>query len=118
MEAQIMTTKHEALIQKFLGENDIEQNVARMILFAKGEEVVEDLIDAYYAGVTVDQGQLILTLLAKIGGYEALNVLREVFMGENEYLALKRTAAEGLIINVKNLSHDERIELLAYLKGH
>lgn len=112
-----MTSKHDNLIQQYLGDNKLEHAVARMILVAMGEDVVEELIDTYYAGITVEHGILLLNLLAAIGGYEALNTLRSVFKYEAEDESLKRTAAEGLVYNASNLSSDEYRKISDYLNA-
>jgi len=112
-----MTSKHDSLIQQYLGDNNLEHTVARMILIAMGEDIVEELIDTYYAGISVENGLLILKMLAKIGGYESLNVLRDVFTYEAESPILKRTAALGLMDNAQNLSPDEYEQLSDYLSN-
>ena len=113
-----MASKHDNLIKQYLSDDRLEQTVARMILVALGEEVVEDVVDTYYAGISVEQGLSLLKLLGAIGGYEALNTLRSIFKYEAEDESLKRAAAEGLIANADNLSPDEHEQISNYLNDN
>jgi hypothetical protein len=71
------------------------------------EDAVEALADAYFAGVNDEQGIAILDLLADIGGYEALNIMRDIVKHETKRLKLRIAAAYGLLRNEDNLSNRE-----------
>lgn len=106
--------KYDELVQRLLNGQAIHQMAARMILLAVQEEAVEAIADAYYAGVNEAQAKTLLGLLGEIGGYEALNILRDVFQYEPNP-QIKLAAAEGLIRNAQALSFDERLNLARFL---
>lgn len=108
--------KYDELVQRFISGQPIHQMAARMILLAVQEEAVEALADAYYAGVTEAQAGMILAVLGEIGGYEAVNILRDVFQYEPN-AKLKLNAAEGLIRNAATLSFEEKLALKDYLES-
>jgi hypothetical protein len=108
--------KYDELVQRFLSGQPIHQIAARMILLAVQEEAVEALADAYYAGLNETQARQILAVLGEIGGYEALNILRDVFQYELK-LSLRLAAAEGLIRNAAVLSFDEKLALKDFLES-
>jgi hypothetical protein len=108
--------KYDELVQRFLSGQPIHQIAARMILLAVQEEAVEALADAYYAGLNETQARQILAVLGEIGGYEALNILRDVFQYEPK-LILRLAAAEGLIRNAAVLSFDEKLALKDFLES-
>lgn len=108
--------KYDELVQRYINGQPIHQMAARMILLAVQEEAIEALTDAYYAGVNETQAKMILGVLGEIGGYEALNILRDVFQYEANS-SLKLTAAEGLIRNAGALSLEEKIVLKEYLEA-
>jgi hypothetical protein len=111
-----MPNKYEELVQRFLSAQAIHQIAARMILLAIQEEAIEPLADAFYAGVNEKQAVMILQVLGEIGGYEALQILRDVFKHEPN-LSLKMAAAEGLIRNANNLSLDEKLAIKVFLES-
>lgn len=106
--------KYDELVQRFISGQPIHQMAARMILLAVQEEAVEALADAYYAGLIEAHAKQVLGILGEIGGYEALNILRDVFQYEANK-ALKLAAVEGLIRNAEVLSQEERIDLARFL---
>lgn len=108
--------KYDELVQRFINGQAIHQMAARMILLAVQEEAVEALADAYYAGINEAQGQMLLGILGEIGGYEALNILRDVFQYETN-AKIKLSAAEGLIRNAAVLSMEEKLALKDYLES-
>jgi hypothetical protein len=108
--------KYDELVQRFLSGQPIHQMAARMILLAVQEDAVEALADAYYAGVNEAQAKQILGILGEIGGYEALNILRDVFQYEPNK-SLKLSAVEALIPNAEVLSLEEKIALKDFLES-
>jgi hypothetical protein len=108
--------KYDELVQRYISGQPIHQIAARMILLAVQEEAVEALADAYYAGVNEAQAGMILGVLGEIGGFEALNILRDVFQYEPNP-KLKLNAAEGLIRNAGVLSFDEKLALKNFLES-
>lgn len=102
------------LLKQLVSSETSERQAAKMILYALQEAAIEPLADLYYAGVTEAEGVAIASLFGEIGGYEALNVLRDVFKYESR-VALKRAAALGLMEHVFSLSQDEREAIATYL---
>ena len=103
---------HE-LIKQVVSENSNEQAQARKTLLALDEDAVSLLLDEYYAGVNEAQGSAIVSLLAEIGGYEALNALRSIcFFDLSTPPHLRKVAAKGLLANRENLSPNEYTKLL------
>jgi hypothetical protein len=112
----VVVNKYDELVQRFIGGQPIHQMAARMILLAVQEEAVEALADSYYAGLNEAQAKQVLGILGEIGGYESLNILRDVFQYEPK-LSLKLSAAEGLIRNAEVLSLDEKLALKDFLES-
>ena len=102
-----MSGKYASLVERFLVAEPVHRIAARMILMALQEEAIEPLADAYFAGVNDEQGIAILDLMADIGGYEALNIMREIVRHETKHLKLRVAAAQGLLHNEDNLSPKE-----------
>ncbi|MGB7338966.1 MAG: hypothetical protein WBC91_08750 [Phototrophicaceae bacterium] len=102
-----MTNKYDSLVDRFLLAEPIHRIAARMILIALQEDAIEPLADAYFAGVNDEQGAAIIDLMAEIGGYEALNILRDIVKHETKRRKLRLAAAEGLLRNADNLSKKE-----------
>lgn len=102
-----MSGKYDSLVDRFLLAEAVHRMAARMILLALQEDAIEPLADAYFAGVNDEQGTAILDLMADIGGYEALNIMRDIVRHETKRLPLRVAAAEGLLQNEDNLSKKE-----------
>lgn len=113
-----MTGKYDALVERFLLAESAQQMAARMILIALQEDAIEPLADVYFAGVNDEHGSMILTLMAEIGGYEALNILRDILKHEKGRPDLRLIAAEGLLFNEDNLSEQEAIAIKRFLDKH
>jgi hypothetical protein len=103
----------QQLIKQLVSENPDEQAQARKTLFVLDEDAVSPLLDEYYAGVNEAQGSAILSLLAEMGGYEALNALRSIcFFDLSTPPQLRKIAANGLLLNIDSLSPDEYEKIL------
>jgi len=113
-----MTTKYEALIERFLLSDAVHSAAARMILRALQEDAIESLADTYYAGVSDEQAIALLELIAEIGGYEALNMLRDIVRHELKRRDVRLTAAAGLLHNSDNLSKKERKTLERFVSKY
>jgi hypothetical protein len=85
-------------IQQLTSDNETTRQIARQTLLSMDEDAVQPLIDEFYAGVNEATGREILQLLGEIGGWEALNTLREVCVYPR-YESWKTVAAWGLIHN-------------------
>lgn len=97
------------------GNNLAQQMAARAVIMSMEEAAIQPLTDIYYAGVNDAESTAILSVIADIGGYEALNILRDIYRWEMKYPLLKRVAATGLLHNEDNLSEEEIDELRAFL---
>ncbi|MEL6271163.1 MAG: HEAT repeat domain-containing protein [Chloroflexota bacterium] len=67
------------LLDEILSGDDARMQRARIMLLALDEEAVQPLTDAFYAGVNEAQGVVLLDVVAEIGGFEALQLLEDVF---------------------------------------
>lgn len=103
------------LVDQLVDESSLNQQAAKMILLALGEDAVNPLIDEFYAGVNDAQGVAILNVIADIGGPDAMSTLRSVFHFEDSRLKLKMAAANGLLHNSISLSQDELEEVASYI---
>lgn len=113
-----MANKYDALVTRFLTSQSIQQTAARMILLALQEDAVEPLADAYYAGVSNKQGIEIIELLSEIGGYAALNMLRDIVKHDKKRIPLRVVAAEGLLYNEDFISPREVQALNRFLEKY
>lgn len=113
-----MAGKYDSLVERFLVAEPIHRLAARMILVALQEDAIEPLADAYYAGVNDEQGIALLNLIADIGGYEALNILRDILKHEKKRRKVRIAAAQGLIHNQDNLSEREVKAIQRFLDKH
>ena len=102
------------LVKQLISNNAIEHMAAQMIILSMEENAVNPLADVYYAGITDAEGVAILQTLARIGGYEALAVLRNVFDFEEQRPVLRNAAAWGLLHNKDKLSLEEYQEIARY----
>lgn len=114
----MMAGKYDALVERFLIGELANRTAARMILIAVQEDAIDPLADAYFAGVNDEQGLAILNLMAEIGGYEALNILRDILKHEKRRRILRIAAAEGLMMNEDNLSEQEVTAIKRFLAKH
>lgn len=113
-----MSGKYDSLVERFLIAEPIHRIAARMILMALQEDAIEPLADAYYAGVNDEHGIAILDLMADIGGYEALNIMRDIIKHETKRRKLRVAAAQGLIRNEDALSKKEVKALKRFLSKY
>lgn len=105
---------YEALVKQLVSEKASERKVAQMILLSMQEDAIEPLADQYFAGVTDAEGNAILSMIAEIGGYEAIHLLHDVFTHEARP-RLRRAAAMGLIKHIHALPQAEREQVAQYL---
>lgn len=86
------------LIQQLTGDDETQRTTARQQILALDEDAVEPLTDEFYAGVNEAAGEIILEILGEIGGWEALNVLRDTYANPR-YPSWKAAAERGLAYN-------------------
>lgn len=86
------------LIQQLTSGDETQRTAARQQILAMDEDAVEPLTDEFYAGVNEAAGEVILEILGEIGGWEALNVLRDTYANPR-YESWKIAAERGLAYN-------------------
>ncbi|MEM6284430.1 MAG: HEAT repeat domain-containing protein [Chloroflexota bacterium] len=89
------------LLDEILSGDETRMQRARIMLLALDEEAVQALTDAFYAGVNEAQGVVLLDVVAEIGGYEALQLLEDVFYNGMKDV-WRRWAALGMARNDRN----------------
>jgi len=105
---------YHQLLSQVMDSNPAQQMAARMIILAMEEDAVNALIDIYYAGVTDAEGEAILEIIAEIGGYEAVLILRNIYDFEDSRPQLRHSAAKGLLRNSDSLTQEEREDIAMY----
>lgn len=109
------TGNYRTLVEQLVSSTLQNQMNARMTLLAEQEDAVDPLSNVYFGGVDDKQGAAILDVMAEIGGFEALAVLRNVFAFEDHRPILRYAAAKGLLHNGHNLSPDELVDVNRFL---
>ena len=110
------SVNYAELVQQLVSDNPKVREAAKITLLQLDEDAVGPLVNQFYAGVNDAQGVALLTVIADIGGPEAMSTLRSMFHFEDSRLALKQAAATGLLHNAYSLSPNELVELKAYLE--
>ena len=80
-----------------------ERNAARSSLLQMDEDVMDLLVAEFYAGMPEKLGVTLLEIIGEIGGYEALNLLGDVYYSNDTRPVLKATARLALLRNADNL---------------
>jgi hypothetical protein len=97
---------------------DAEQREAARLKWLEMDEDAVDLLAAeYYAGVPEKLGIALLDILGEIGGWEALNLINEVYYNHEVRPALRKAAHRALLSNRDNLDSAELKVLLQYDSG-
>jgi hypothetical protein len=106
---------YRSLVEQLVSSNLESQIAARMAILAQQENAIEPLVSVYSGGVNDVQGLAVLDILAEIGGFEAMALLRNVFAFEDKRPVMRYAAAKGLLRNEHNLSPDEVVEVTRFL---
>ena len=80
-----------------------ERESARANLLQMDEDVMDLLVAEFYAGMPEKLGVMLLEVIGEIGGYEALNLLGDVYYSNDTRPALKTAARLALLRNADNL---------------
>jgi hypothetical protein len=80
-----------------------ERDAARSTLLQMDEEVMDLLVAEFYAGMPEKLAVSLLEIIGEIGGYEALNLLGDVYYSRDTRPALKAAARLALLRNADNL---------------
>ena len=80
-----------------------EQTAARAALLQMDEAVMDLLVAEFYAGTPEKLTASLIEIMGEIGGYEALNLLGDVYYASDTRPALKAAARHALLGNADNL---------------
>ncbi len=80
-----------------------ERTAARAALLQMDEEVMDLLVAEFYAGMPEKLAVSIIEIIGEVGGYEALNLLGDVYYASDTRPALKAAARLALLRNADNL---------------
>lgn len=105
------------LFDQLVSPDAAQREAARAAWLAMDEEAVDLLIAEYYSGVPEKLGVALLEILGEIGGWEALNLIGEVFYSRDTRPALKEAARLALLRNRDSLDSAELNALLQYTSG-
>ena len=113
----MLTVSFPQLVKQITSKDLFESASARRYLLSMEEDAINPLVDEYYAGVTEEQGVAILDIIARIGGPDAMVVLRNIFNFEEKRQSIKLAAALGLLRNRIGLSRNELEDVMLFFIG-
>lgn len=91
------------LMKQLASLDPAERESARAELLRMDEDVMDLLVAEFYAGMPEKLAVSILDIIGEIGGYEALNLLGDVYYSSDTRPALKAAARLALLRNADNL---------------
>ncbi len=95
-----------------LGATDVTvREAARDELLRQDEDIVDLLIADYYAGLPQAVAAEVIGILGEIGGWEALNLLGDVYYSRETRPILKAAARCALLRNADNLDAQQVAQL-------
>ncbi|MBA3872543.1 MAG: hypothetical protein H0X30_25680 [Anaerolineae bacterium] len=80
-----------------------ERDAARSVLLQMDEDVMDLLVAEFYAGMPEKLAVSLIEIIGEIGGYEALNLLGDIYYSPDTRPALKVAARLALLRNADNL---------------
>ncbi len=80
-----------------------EREFARAALLQMDEDVMDLLVAEFYAGMPEKLAITLIEIMGEIGGYEALNLLGDVYYSNDTRPTLKSAARLALLRNAENL---------------
>lgn len=105
-----MPTFHTLMTQ--LGSLDTaEREAARDELLRQDEDVMDLLVAEFYAGMPEKLAVSLLEIVGEIGGYEALNLLGDVYYSTDTRPAVKAAARLALLRNADTLDPQQVAKL-------
>lgn len=90
-----------------------EREAARAALLHMDEDVMDLLVAEFYAGMPDKLAVSLLEIIGEIGGYEALNLLGDVYYSSDTRPAVKAAARLALLRNEDNLDPQQVAKLRA-----
>ena len=88
-----------------------EHESARTTLLRLDEDVMDLLTAEFYAGMPEKLAVTLVEIMGEIGGYEALNLLGDVYYSRDTRPALKSAARLALLRNADNLDPQQVAKL-------
>jgi len=105
-----MPTFH-TLMNQLASIDAAERDAARSTLLQMDEDVMDLLVAEFYAGMPEKLAVALLEIMGEIGGYEALNLLGDVYYTPDTRPALKVAARFALLRNADNLDPQQVAKL-------
>ena len=97
--------------------NPAQRDAARAALLQMDEDVMDLLVAEFYAGMPEKLAVAVLEIIGEIGGYEALNLLGDVYYSRDTRPNLKIAARLALLRNADNLDPQQVAKLREDLTG-
>ncbi len=88
-----------------------DRESARAALLQMDEDVMDLLVAEFYAGMPEKLAVALIEIIGEIGGYEALNLLGDVYYSRDTRPALKAAARRALLRNADNLDPQQVAKL-------
>ncbi len=99
------------LMNQLASVDPAECGAARSTLLQMDEDVMDLLVAEFYAGMPQNLAVALLEIMGEIGGYEALNLLGDVYYSPDTRPALKLAARLALLRNADNLDPQQVAKL-------
>ena len=88
-----------------------ERESARATFLQMDEDVMDLLVAEFYAGMPEKLAVSLIEIIGEIGGYEALNLLGDVYYSPDTRPVLKVAARRALLRNADNLEPQQVAKL-------
>jgi len=105
-----MPTFH-TLMNQLASIDAAERDAARSTLLQMDEDVMDLLVAEFYAGMPEKLAVSLLEIIGEIGGYEALNLLGDVYYSRDTRPALKIADRLALLRKADNLDPQQVAKL-------
>lgn len=99
------------LMKQLASLDPTERASARAALLQMDEDVMDLLVAEFYAGMPEKLAVSLIEVVGEIGGYEALNLLGDVYYSRDTRPALKAAARLALLRNADNLDPQQVAKL-------
>ncbi len=100
-----------ALMNQLASLDSAERESARSSLLQMDEDVMDLLVAEFYAGMPEKLAISLIEIMGEIGGYEALNLLGDVYYSRDTRPTLKAAARLALLRNADNLDPQQVAKL-------
>lgn len=106
-----MKPSFRILMNQLASVDPTERESARMSLLQMDEDVMDLLVAEFYAGMPEKLAIALIEIIGEIGGYEALNLLGDVYYSPDTRPTLKAAARLALLRNADNLDPQQVAKL-------